>query len=382
MDDKIKICILTSVHSVFDTRIFRKEATTLVKEGYDVTLIAPHEKNETIKGIKIIGVGKKSNRILRIFKTIKLSFLALKQRAKVYHFHDPELLPVGILLKLFTHKKIIYDVHEHFPNAILNKHWIPRGLRKIVRKAFEILELILVPYVDYVLYTTPIVGERYKQMNVRTERIENLPQPEYFKKCLENDEIGSSEDPYIIYLGITAETRGILEIVMAFSILVDKHPNLKLFLVGPTGTKSYGDKVIELINNLKLNNKVKRIPPVPYEEIQKYLKRASIGILNYLPYPNNMSCLPNKIFEYMACGLPIVASHFPIYKKVVESANYGKVANPEDPQDIARQIDELLMNPELLNEMSKNAVKAFKEKYNWNFESRKLLDVYSFLVQN
>ncbi|NLM38812.1 MAG: glycosyltransferase family 4 protein, partial [Firmicutes bacterium] len=104
-----KVCILTTVHPPFDTRIFHKQAKTLVQAGYDVTLIAQHERDEVVDGVKIIALPKPRNRLSRMFGLTWRAFrLALRQRADVYHFHDPELLPNGVLLRLFTRAKVIY----------------------------------------------------------------------------------------------------------------------------------------------------------------------------------------------------------------------------------------------------------------------------------
>ena len=97
---KNKVCILTSVHPPFDVRIFHKEAKSLVKAGYDVTLIAQHDKEEIVDGIKIINLQKPRNRIERMTKTVWSAYRkAVQLDADIYHFHDPELLPIGIMLK-------------------------------------------------------------------------------------------------------------------------------------------------------------------------------------------------------------------------------------------------------------------------------------------
>ena len=93
---KAKVCIITTVHQPFDTRIFHKQAKTLVQAGYDVTLIAQHENDEMVDGVKIIALAKPCNRFARIFGLTWRAFTsALSQSAEVYHFHDPELIPCG-----------------------------------------------------------------------------------------------------------------------------------------------------------------------------------------------------------------------------------------------------------------------------------------------
>jgi len=374
-----KVCILTTVHSPFDTRIFHKQAKTLVKAGYDVTLIVQHDKNEVVDGVKIIALPKSRNRFTRIFGLTWRAFrLALRQQADIYHFHDPELLLVGVLLKLFTKGKVIYDVHEHYPNAIMSKYWIPKFARSVLKIAFELLEFLLVPLLDAVIYTTPIVGERYKRMRVQSVRIENLPLPE----MLEGIDAARSKanNKALLYLGGMTRIRGVVELIEAFAIVKGKYPDLSLYLVGGFNPKSFGETIKNLITKLEVEEDVKVIPLVPYEKVKNYLSRASIGIVTYLPYPNNMSCLPNKLFEYMACGLPVVASDFPLYRQVIEDAGCGKLVDPRNPMEIASAVEELLESPEDWETMSQNGCSSFRNKYNWHGEEEKLLNLYEQLT--
>ena len=156
-----KICFLTSVHPAFDARIFYKEAKTLAKAGYSVTLIAQHSKDEIVDGVRIIALPKPRNRLFRIFGTTWRMFrLALKQTADVYHFHDPELIPVGIVLRLLG-KKVIYDVHEDVPQQILCKEWIgSTWIKKCVASIVHIIEQIGVAVFTRVVAATPDIANK------------------------------------------------------------------------------------------------------------------------------------------------------------------------------------------------------------------------------
>ena len=104
----VKVCVLTSVHPPFDVRIFHKEAVTLVKAGYEVVLIAQHDKEEIVDGVRIISLKKPANRIARMTKTVWSAFRkALQIKADVYHLHDPELLPIGFFLRCFEPLPIV-----------------------------------------------------------------------------------------------------------------------------------------------------------------------------------------------------------------------------------------------------------------------------------
>ena len=114
-----KVCVMTSIHPPFDPRIFHKEAQTLVQAGYEVVLIAPYDKESaSVDGVHIMGLPRYKRRFYRPLNWWRILRTALRQKADVYHFHDPELLPVGILLKLTTRACVVYDVHENHPRKI------------------------------------------------------------------------------------------------------------------------------------------------------------------------------------------------------------------------------------------------------------------------
>jgi len=170
----IKVCILTTVHQPFDIRIFHKEVKSLVNFGYKVTLIAQHSKNEIVDGVKIIALPKPRNRFMRILGlTWRVSYLALRQRADIYHFHDPELILVGIVLRLLR-KKVIYDVHEDVPKQILNKDWIWNvNIRKFVAFTMNTIEQIGAFLFNRIVVATPDIAKKFTKK--KTVILRNFP---------------------------------------------------------------------------------------------------------------------------------------------------------------------------------------------------------------
>ena len=123
---------ISTVHSAFDIRIFHKECRSLAASGMRVNLIVTHDKEEMIDNVLIVPLPKFKNRFTRIFIKPFLAFSkALRTKADLFHFHDPELIFLGLLLKIMG-KKVIYDVHEDVSTQILHKEWIPKKMRKIV----------------------------------------------------------------------------------------------------------------------------------------------------------------------------------------------------------------------------------------------------------
>jgi glycosyltransferase involved in cell wall biosynthesis len=373
----MKVCILSSVHPPFDARIFHKQAKSLVKAGYDVTLIAQHEKDEVVDGIKIIALPRPKNRLRRMLGTTWKAFnRARKQKAGIYHFHDPELLPIGLLLKVFTRGKVIYDIHEDVRGDLTTKLWLPRVARWSLSLMYWLLERLSLPFIDEIIIAEDSYIKNYKnRQNILA--IRNYPILSLLK---ETADVKNSR-PTIVYAGRIAEARGVFELIEAVRLLKPSYENLSLTLVGQVSPDTLVGKIGNLLERLGLQDNVSLVGGVKHEEIYNIMPRCHIGIAILYPEPNYIESLPTKLFEYMAAGLPVIASNFPLWKEIVEGNNCGLTVNPLDPEDIARAIEYLIEHPEEARKMGKNGRKAVKEKYNWEAESQKLIELYKNLTK-
>lgn len=191
---RTKVCHFTTVHPAFDTRIFQKECKTLCKSSYDVTLIAQNEKDEIVDGVKIIALSREKNRIHRmVVLTLKTFWLSLKQRADIYHFHDAELIPVGIFLKLLG-KKVIYDVHEDNSKTVLTKSYLPIRLRKLISMLISIIEKNTARFFDYIIVAGDDIAKNvFSAFGHNLIALRNMPPLEFVNACYNEDEkwIGS-----------------------------------------------------------------------------------------------------------------------------------------------------------------------------------------------
>ncbi len=366
----MKACILTSVHPPFDTRIFHKEAKSLVQAGYGVTLIAQHDKNEVVDGVKVIALPKAKNRAKRILGTCRVLKLALKQKAQIYHFHDPELLPIGLLLKVLTKSKIVYDVHEDYAQTLLRKSWVPRILRRLVSCFYTGFVKSSNPFINQYIAATPTISLRYS--NNKVSVINNYPILKMFKPEYESNFSHAT----LIYVGILTRARGIGEIVQAMEYL-DKRLNLKLTLLG-----SFEDSAFEgEVKGLRGFELVDFPGQKTTSTAWRIMVEATIGLVCFRPVPEHIYALPNKLFEYMASGLPVVASNFPLWKEIIEGNKCGLTVNPLEPKEIAEAAEYLIDHPREAKEMGENGRKAVLEKYNWENESKKLISIYKDLLK-
>jgi glycosyltransferase involved in cell wall biosynthesis len=373
----MKICILTSVHSPFNARIFHKQAKSLVKAGYEVTLIAQHDKDEAVDGIKIIALPRPKNRFWRMLGTTWQAFnRARKQKADIYHFHDPELLPIGVLLKLFTKGKIIYDVHENVRWDIITKSWLPKTLRGPFSLVYRLIEKLSFPFLDEIIIAEDSYIKNYKKRK-NIIALRNYPVLSYAKRTAEVKAL----PPTLVYVGGISQARGALELIESVRLLKTKYEKVTLTLVGPIYSNSLKERIAKLQKELGLQDNVRRVGKIKHQEIYNILSRCNIGMAILHPEPNYIESLPTKLFEYMAAGLPVIASNFPLWKEMVEGNNCGLTVDPLKPAEIAKAVEYLIERPPEARKMGRNGRKAVSEKYNWENEGKKLLALYAYLLK-
>jgi len=372
----IRVCLVSTLHRAFDVRIHHKEAKTLAENGYDITLVVPHETNISVDGIQILGLPWPKKGLIRRFIGVdaRAFSLAKKQRAQVYHLHDPELLPWGVLLRALTRAKVVYDVHEDYAKVIAGRY---RGRlrRNLVEWCFHLLEWSTAWTLSAVVAATDDIARHFPRR--RTVVVRNYPPLELFPLPKhEEDEKSSSKGPYrLIVTGGLTRIRGIRELVQA-AALVGNEYDIRVKLLGRFESKAFEEE----IRVLPGFERVEYHEWVPYEEVPRHLVETQIGVVLFHPLPNHINAMPNKLFEYMAAELPVIASNFPLWREIVEGNECGITVDPLDPSAIADAIQHLLNHPELRRRMGENGRQAFLERYNWNTEAKTLLELYKRLM--
>lgn len=362
-----KVCILTSVHSPFDIRIFVKEARSLAKAGYDVSLIAQHDKEEIVDGIRILPLSKPKNRIERMTKTVWQTYQkALNIDADIYHFHDPELIPIGLLLKRFA-KAVVYDVHEDTPRQNLSKPYIPYVFRKPITLMIEALETFSARHFDGVVTATPSINKRFLKLGANAVNINNYPlESELYTPGNQWEK----KEKIACYIGGIAGIRGALEMVEAIGKTA-----YRLTLVG-----TFEPGIEDQLKQLHAWKQVETLGHIDREGVKATMARSMVGMVIFHPEPNHIDAQPNKIFEYMSAGIPVIASDFSLWKEIFEGSKCGMCVDPLNPEEIAEKVQWIIEHPDKAKEMGDNGRKAVKEKYNWGMEEKKLLYIYNKLL--
>ncbi len=360
----MKICHLTSVHHRNDTRIFIKEIPSLVAAGHDISVVVADGKgNEKREGYEIFDTGLESSRIRRIlYSAGKVYRKALEINAAVYHFHDPELIPVGKKL-IRAGKKVIYDVHEDVPRDIISKDWIPQFLRPVVARLFESYENNAAARFNCIIAATPFISKRFMKVNRNTVNINNYP----IKNELATHLPENRTKRIVTYIGEITKIRGAKEMITAMEFI-----NGELHLAGPYESVSFKSE----LQSLAGWEKVKDYGFVNRVQAKEMLAQSLAGLVIFLPEPNHINAQPNKIFEYMSAGVPVIGSDFPLWKEIIEGNRSGICVDPGNPEAIAFAINYIFEHPEEGKNMGMNGLKAIHEKYNWENEVEKLNNLY------
>ena len=306
--------------------------------------------------------------------------MALKQDADVFHFHDPELIFVGALLKLLTRKKVFYDVHENVPKQILNKEWIKPWLRKLLSGVYRLGERMTLPFIDKIIIAEDSYWDNYANFKEKVVAVKNYPLLSY-SKTAPLDEAKGNGPVRLIYVGRLSKIRGIMEILEALLILVNekKHDNLVLDVIG-TGSDELLKEITTFIDTHELGRLVNLHGQMPHDEVYSYLYKSNIGLAILHPDPNYVESLPTKMFEYMSTKLPVIASDFPLWAGILKNSKCGITVDPLDPNKIADAIEYLLNNHGICVKMGENGRRAVEEKFSWEVEQGRLLTVYKELL--
>lgn len=365
-----KVVQLSSVHVSYDTRIFHKISKSLLEAGYDVDLIIQNEKDELRDGINIcaLPIAKlKRDRLFKIFPAILKKILRYPKKT-IVHFHDPELIILGLLFKIFGYR-VIYDVHEDVPADISVKDWIPEILRKPIAVIASWFEQLAVLFFDGIVVVVKDVQERLNSDH--TYLIQNFPIIDISDS--HNDK-RYRYDGDLFYVGDISKIRGAVEMIDLMEEIGPEYDR-KFVLAGKFSPPELREELIHR-KGWKYTNFCGWISRV---ELDKHLSRSALGLVILYPEPHHVRSQPNKLFEYMYGGIPMVSANLPRYKEIVDEIECGVTVDPTNLEEIKSGIKYILDNPEEAKLMGQRGKRAVLERYNWNQEKKVLFMMYKKL---
>ncbi|MFZ0549038.1 MAG: glycosyltransferase family 4 protein [Candidatus Promineifilaceae bacterium] len=373
-----KICILSSVHIALDNRVFYREAQSLARNGYDVTLIAVHDKSEVKDGVQIVGLPKVPRR-QRPHLWLELYKQAKATQADIYHFHDPELLLVTPWLRWRTGKPTIYDIHEVYPDFIKVKDYLPAWLRYPIAWTFRWLEPLLARLQSGLIFSDYEIAKPFEKIKKPKTTLFNFPSVEFVQTAAANTK-REGRKPAVLYLGGMERNRGTALMIEAFAQLLEQYPSARLLLVGHFMPPALEEEVWEAAARRGIESAVTITGRVPFEKIGEYLQEASVGWVSWQPVPKNEKNIPTKLFEYMAYGLPIVSSDLASTRPFIRNGEDGYLVTADDPTAHAQALLRLLNDPLKALEMGRQGQLLVQNEYNWGKMEKRLLILYEALL--
>lgn len=363
----MNIVHITTSHTPWDTRILYKQCSGLAASGNfkSVTLLNCREVNETFESVTIKAADKKRSRILRYTLSVYKSIdLAQKLNADIIHVHDPELYCLAMFCR-FTNIKVVVDVHENYFDKIELRSWMPRYLRSIARLFLRITYKVVGNYAFGVIGAVPTITDQFNNENKAT--IRNFPQLHRLSQMKGEPKRIPGK---IVYTGGLGYNRGAEAVVKSFSSMDDRYT---LHIYGRVNETLKA----ELANFLAKGNIILH-GICPFEEVMNSVRTSCCGVICNESGKGYEYALPNKLFEYLALGVPVVCSNFPLWEELVVENDVGISVRPDDHQAIRNALELFCSNVALSNEYG-NRCKALAQKnYNWANEFSKLLALYQY----
>lgn len=364
------ICQVTSRHAIEDERILHRMAWTAAKYGYHSRILGPRDGNGHSGAVELMGcfpARKRLRPVDRILVPVQLLRGALASRCRVFQIHDPDLLPLAVVLKLLG-RRVIYDVHDDYEASVRNLLSDKPIMGGVCAKTWWLWERLAAGVCDAV-----VVADRHlaaKFAGCHPVILGNYPKYSFTKAA----DTTTEHTFNVIYVGGVARDRGVGVALDALALLPQK--DIRLHIVGTCRDEA-------LLTRLQAESRVVLHGFVSWEALHQHYEKAHMGLALYQPitsflyYPGENSV---KVIEYMAAGIPVLCSDFPGLKTFVETAGYGLTVKPDDPSAVARRIQELYDNPVLRMQLGQNGRHAFEEEYNWERHEDKLVALYTRLT--
>jgi glycosyltransferase involved in cell wall biosynthesis len=368
-----RIVHMTSAHSAGDTRIFVKECATLAKEGFDVHLVAPDAREGVERGVQRwpVAAAPGGSRLRRMTLTV----LEVYRRARaldaaLYHFHDPELMPAGLLLA-GRGACVVYDAHEDLAATVLDKAWIRPRLRRPAARLVARVEPLAADRLTAIVAATPAIAERFARCRRPVAVVANYPEAGTFDEAhaARRPDTGP---PAVCYVGGVSAIRGAAVMVDAIA-----RTDAELVIAGPFET----DGLAAALRRRPGWARVRELGTVGREQLREVFATSIAGLVLFAPAANHVRSQPTKLFEYMAAGLPVIASDFPLWREIVEGSGCGLCVDPTSRDAVAEAIRTLVADPERARDMGEKGRRAVLDRYRWELEGRTLVRLYRSVLR-
>lgn len=385
-----RVCMLLQGFAPKDVRVMR-EATALQEAGFEVTIIDIGNRSDGPRAEEIQGVRIKHMRMPLWYRPSRFKpwflvkvalflmrsiFELMRVPTDVYHAHEEQVLIAAYIVARLRHKPLVFDAHE----LPFTDHSVTRWPRLHAMATWLLARLV--PSCSGVITVSPALAQEifacYHGPEVTL--IRNVP---VWRSVEKQDRIRQRlglghETRIALYQGFVLPDRGLDVLIRAARFL---DPTIVIVILGP-GPDEYCAELQALVVSEDVGERVKFFPAVPYEELLGWTASADLGLTLFPPdYSLSIRmCLPNKFFEYLLAGLPVLSSQLDILAEIIKTRDVGQVASSLEPEALARSLSTMLADPEALERMGRNGKKAVWEEFCWEKEQGKLIQLYQDIL--
>lgn len=369
------VTVVTSIHPDFDKRVWR-HAKGLAEVGYQVNLICPWniDSGRVIDGVRFFTFNFRKNLLSRIIRTplrILHSLKKLGADAGIVHFHDFDLLPWMAFLSFF--KPVVYDVHENYPDEVRNRPWIPGPFQGLAYFCVKWGQWLFARLIRNIVLVTPHQESSFPGRGFNKIYVRNFASKKLLDSVSADYEV---RDPIIVFLGAQHENNGSFLMLNIADICRNEKINCKFIAPDLFSRSEIKDKYIKELELKNLTHCVELFEPVAPQEIMRILNKARVAINPNLRVEQQIKGIHTKMYEFMAAGLPIIASDLPHQKELVSLSNCGYALPPERPEEFVMKIKLLLEDAVLAYKLGKNGSRYFAEYCTWEGELEVLVEFY------
>ena len=374
MASRSRVLLVSPAHPANDPRIVYKQLPALADQ-YDVICLLPgpfsDQRPESVRFVSLPRFTWLGWRLLIVHPLI--FWHIIRSRPSVVHIYMPELLPVALLCQLIVRLKVIYEVQENlrlkFAGKVYNNHWL-------FQLAFDWFDRFARRYC-YFIFTDDSYLTTYSNLCFPSAIVHNYPDIPFIRRFAATTPI-AERPPEFVYLGLVTFDRGLDTMIKAVALLKPAYPTIRLHLFGRC---LFDWLVVEAIpefravrENLTFHGQTDLHLALPIAA------RCVAGLALLKPVGDYPQSYPTKLFEYMALGLPVITSNFPLYRSIIEQHKCGFCVDTGEPETVAKHLLWLLNNPENSNAMSLQAFQTVTTKYSWANEKATLLNFYNLLI--
>src|SRR5580704_2138436 len=364
----ITLCHFSTAHSQLKSRSFHRECMPLAAVGMTVRYVTPADIKGQRNGVDFVALQRTHSRVRSLFAPGMLIRTLLQQNANLYHFQDPELLPVALVLKVIFRKRVVYDAYEDFPSMALNKRSLPAILRPLAAKSVAALECLAACCLDGVMTADPLTLRRFARSGKSHKLVFfNFPNLDLFPTPRAN-----TKKFDVVYRGGLSERAGTLLLLEAMRLLAERGKPARLLLIGYFDDARFEIELRKRIREFELSANVELRGRMEHEDMAEALSEARIGVSPLQDIPKFRLNIPVKIFEYWACGLPVIASDLAPIRPFFRNVGGGFLCRPGDAAELAQTIRWLLDHPDAAARMGRLGRAATVQRLNNQKEVHKL----------